>query len=296
MAPNVRRWTVANRRFGGLTAFVAVLLFGVGLAMAGPNDSGTQSGVAGGVPYSATDADGDGLPESMTVGVPPIAIGNIAPGSQFDIQTPQGTIRICVGTPGDDNINESTSPYPVVGFGGPGNDTITGSATQENHLYGGTGNDTLTGGSASDHLFGGSGNDTLNGADGADILSGDDGDDQLNGGGGNDILQGGDGGDTLNGGSGNDTLDGGNGDDTVNGESGDDYISCYGSGNDTYNGGTGSDTFSGTDGSGGDSYDYGGQDGSPDTGDADSDPDGPGGPAPGDSVGGTSGGDTTNWR
>lgn len=79
-------------------------------------------------------------------------------------------------------------------LGGSGDDTITGSANDD-QLHGGPGNDTLNGGAGNDTLIGGPGNDHLNGDAGDDIIleSGNDnlyspaiacgtGDDVINGG------------------------------------------------------------------------------------------------------------------
>ncbi len=96
-----------------------------------------------------------------------------------------------LGTIRDDILD---APGHVFLRGGLGNDTITGSAL-DNQLYGDEGDDVVAGGSGNDILVGGIGNDTLSGD--AD----------------NDYLIGGDGNDTLNGGLGTNTLQGGTGDD-----------------------------------------------------------------------------------
>jgi Ca2+-binding RTX toxin-like protein len=77
---------------------------------------------------------------------------------------------------------------PIVGTGGPGNESL------------------LRGSSEADSLDGGPGNDLLNGQEGADTLAGGDGNDSLSGGGDNDTITGGAGVDTFNGSSGDDTL------------------------------------------------------------------------------------------
>jgi Ca2+-binding RTX toxin-like protein len=108
--------------------------------------------------------------------------------------------------------------------------------------FGTIGNDTRTGGNSSnDIMYGLGGNDTLNGR------------------GGNDTLSGGDGNDTLLGGTGNDVLDGGTGDDLLDGGQGADAMSG-GAGNDTYVVDNVGDVVSETFVSGGQVYDYGGED------------------------------------
>ena len=105
-------------------------------------------------------------------------------------------------------------------FGQGGNDMITlnesSGALPSANLFGGAGNDTLTGGSGGDLLFGQSGNDTLLGKGGNDFLFG---------------------------GAGNDTLTGGDGDDQVFGEAGNDRM-IWNPGDDTdlFEGGSGTDT------------------------------------------------------
>jgi len=79
---------------------------------------------------------------------------------------------------GDDTIDASASPVPVIINAGDGNDVIYGGAYAD-LLFGGAGNDTLFGGSANDTLHGNDGNDYLNGGRGADQLFGDAGNDQL---------------------------------------------------------------------------------------------------------------------
>lgn len=83
-----------------------------------------------------------------------------------------------------------------LGFGGDGNDVISG-----DHVAG-----PLGPGSMGDALFGEAGNDTLNGGLGDDHLDGGEGDDQLTGAEGNDTLLGGPGDDLMSGGEGNDRF------------------------------------------------------------------------------------------
>ncbi|WP_439517058.1 calcium-binding protein, partial [Limnospira sp.] len=76
----------------------------------------------------------------------------------------------------------------IVLIGGPGNDTLVGSAFRNDLLLGNEGNDSLVGGPGNDSLFGGPGNDTLTGGTGNDIIRGGDGEDLIYGGGGNNLL------------------------------------------------------------------------------------------------------------
>ena len=71
--------------------------------------------------------------------------------------------------------------YAAVIEGGPGNDTLVGTPTQD-AIFGFGGDDSLDGQGSTDTLYGGRGNDTLVGAGGADTLRGQDGDDDLTGG------------------------------------------------------------------------------------------------------------------
>lgn len=171
---------------------------------------------------------------------------------------------------GNDTITISANvTVPVVGFGGPGNDRLTGGsgkntisgdggsvagADGNDRLMGRASDDTLIGGGGNDTLYGYGGNDALDGGSGADQLIGDDeagdlseapdgfgggaaGDDTISGGFDNDTIVGGDGDDTLFGDSGDDTIDGGKGDDTIEG----------GAGNDRIRGGAGNDAIHGDD-------------------------------------------------
>jgi RTX calcium-binding nonapeptide repeat (4 copies) len=101
--------------------------------------------------------------------------------------------------------------------GGPGNDTIVGSADGD-ILEGGPGNDRIFGNGGDDVIAGGAGNDKLYGGPGADFVLGGDltdfelgvaqprGDDLLNGGAGPDLLAPGPGRSTVIGASGRDAL------------------------------------------------------------------------------------------
>ncbi len=77
--------------------------------------------------------------------------------------TGAGTVR---------NVETTTPANFERVFGGPGNDTLTGNAAN-NQLLGGGGNDVLDGDIGNDDLRGGPDNDILVGGSGADALSGD---------------------------------------------------------------------------------------------------------------------------
>lgn len=202
----------------------------------------------------------------------------------------------------DDLLTLGTASYSF--SLGDGNDSFTGATVpgttdQVALLDGGTGNDTLTGTQSNNNITGGDGTDTINGSAGGDTLSGDAGNDTLNGGAGVDTESGGadndtfnqdtaaNGGDTLNGGAGTDevgynsrttavtvtidgtandgqsgendnvqtdveNVDGGSGNDTINGATAVSNVLDGGGGNDTMNGelaaattSTVSDTFIG---------------------------------------------------
>ncbi|MFM7206128.1 MAG: calcium-binding protein, partial [Planctomycetaceae bacterium] len=161
---------------------------------------------------------------------------------------------------------------PVYGWGGPGNDALTGGAGA-NTLFGdgglvpGTaGRDTLTGRKAVDTLSGGGGVDTIFGYGGSDTIDGGDGDDMLYGEdevgdmvafiaanptfeagvGGIDFIVGGVGDDRIVGGLANDALYGDAGDDIIDGGAGNDVIEG-GSGNDSLYGREGDDAIHGDD-------------------------------------------------
>jgi len=79
---------------------------------------------------------------------------------------------------GNDTLDASASPVPVILNGGDGNDLLLGGAYAD-LLLGNAGNDTLFGGRGNDTLHGNDDNDYLNGGPGADQLFGDAGNDQL---------------------------------------------------------------------------------------------------------------------
>lgn len=235
-----------------ITLVAATLLCG-GQARAG--DARTYSGTVGTASYSATDSDGDGLPESFTITQPPEQMTvTVAPGGQITVLG----VTICVGTTGNDTILEGYLTGPVLAFGGPGDDTLQGGMGPD-ILDGGDGDDTLHGGAGDDHLKGGPGDDVADGGPGDDIVGGGGDDDDLDGGDGDDMLLGGTGDDDLCGGAGIDYTDGGPGDDHFDGTE---------PGTDIVYGGSGADVVEGTDGEAGDDIDLG-SDLAPDSADAD---------------------------
>lgn len=78
------------------------------------------------------------------------------------------------GDAGNDTLTQCSQDC----FGGPGNDSLTGTG-EENTLHGEDGNDVLRGKGGADVLYGGKGNDKLYGEDGNDTLWGNSGDDVL---------------------------------------------------------------------------------------------------------------------
>ena len=166
---------------------------------------------------------------------------------------------------GDDQL---TAGAALNGYGGAGNDVLTGSGS----LSGEAGDDLLTGGERADELRGGEGADRLSGGAGDDILHDEAGDDALDGGDGKDTLTvysdrgffvdlaagvaaegaqrdtvtafervlGGDGPDTLFGSERGEELRGGPGADVIDGRGGDDAIDG-GTGRDRLRGGDGDD-------------------------------------------------------
>lgn len=118
------------------------------------------------------------------------------------------------------------------GFGGRGDDTITGNAL-DNKLDGRNGADKIFGGAGDDTVLGGMGSDLLYGQGGEDTMQGGRGNDTLGGGSANDVIYGNAHRDKLFGNAGHDLLFGGQHDDLLVG----------GSGHDRLTGGTGADTF-----------------------------------------------------
>ncbi|MGV2916558.1 calcium-binding protein [Streptomyces alfalfae] len=125
------------------------------------------------------------------------------------------------GGKGDDVIKASASGLL---HGGEGDDRLDGGGGPLGFgPWGDAGNDTLT--RCSQDCFGGPGNDSLTGTGENNTLHGEDGDDVLHGKGGADILYGGKGNDKLYGEAGDDTLWGNSGDDALWGGTGADKLS-----------------------------------------------------------------------
>lgn len=194
----------------------------------------------GGIEPFFVDDDLDGLPESYrcALGAPSVDIpspaGTVTPEGWYVEPMACGVFALVVGTPGDDDIDVSTRPVPVLVFGGAGADELIGGPFDDllhgsygtDTLRGGAGNDRLClhkgletedayGGSGDDYLFGGFGRDRLHGGPGNDVLQGAPGDDALFGGPGDDALYGAFGDDVLFGGEGVDQLHGGDGQDRL---------------------------------------------------------------------------------
>ncbi|THC54971.1 calcium-binding protein [Streptomyces sp. A1499] len=125
------------------------------------------------------------------------------------------------GGKGDDVIKASAS---ALLHGGEGDDRLEGGGGPLGFgPWGDAGNDILT--RCSQDCFGGPGNDSLTGTGENNTLRGEDGDDVLHGKGGADILYGGKGNDKLHGEAGDDTLWGNGGDDALWGGTGADKLS-----------------------------------------------------------------------
>ncbi|WP_309029711.1 calcium-binding protein [Streptomyces alfalfae] len=112
------------------------------------------------------------------------------------------------GGEGDDRLDGGGGPLGFGPWGDAGNDTLT-RCSQD--CFGGPGNDSLTGTGENNTLYGEDGDDVLHGKGGADILYGGKGNDKLYGEAGDDTLWGNSGDDALWGGTGADKLSGGPG-------------------------------------------------------------------------------------
>jgi hypothetical protein len=146
--------------------------------------------VNAGIPFSFTDSDGDGLPESIACDddreIP------VFPGTEMEACG----LHFVFGTSRGDDLHLETSTLPVVAFGGPGRNDITGSRFDD-MIFGGSDDDTLSGGGGDDQLYAGFGDDVLLGELGDDRLVAGPGDDRLDSGAGFNAVDGGDGADTA---------------------------------------------------------------------------------------------------
>ena len=88
---------------------------------------------------------------------------------------------------GNDSIDASGQSIGVTVYGSGGNDTILGSAFDDN-LWGGAGNDSLAGNDGNDLLFGDVDADSLSGGNGNDTIYAEGVDTLIQGGGGTDFL------------------------------------------------------------------------------------------------------------
>ncbi len=189
------------------------------------NLTGSSSNTSA-VPNANIVFGGSGLNRTVTItGVPPATIrtANITVTVSDGINTSAVTIRVVVGTAGNDLLVGSSGADLLLGFNGHNTFFALGG---KDLLCGGHGNDTMFAGDGDDTLFSGSGNDILFGGNGSDTLDAGAGRDVVDGGPGDDILLGGDNNDVVIGGSGNDSINGGNGNDTCHGGSGTDSSSA----------------------------------------------------------------------
>lgn len=169
-----------------------------------------------GAPLGSDDSDiydvdlGDG-DDTATIDPHNSAYASVYGGDGNDVLRGSDS-AVFYGGNGNDRLVGGGGVWDLGPYGGPGNDTITGCATD---CYGGPGNDSLTGTDETNNLYGEDGNDTLHGKGDADSLYGGKGNDRLYGDQGNDTLFGNSGNDALYGGTGTDKLSGGPGTDKV---------------------------------------------------------------------------------
>ncbi|MBL8879746.1 MAG: hypothetical protein JNG88_11560, partial [Phycisphaerales bacterium] len=131
-------------------------------------------------------------------------------------------------------------------FGGLGDDTIVGSASDEK-LHGDAGDDVIYGGDGTNEIHGGIGNDSLYGGTGTDCIYGGANADVIWGYDGNDTIEGNDGIDVIFCGAGDDRANGNDGIDVILGEAGLDKLAGD-DGVDVILGGTDADEITGDDG------------------------------------------------
>ena len=120
-------------------------------------------------------------------------------------QSTKVDINTTINLTGVDSDGDSTAAQSINLTFDADQTLIAGTGTSGYAMGGGAGNDTITGSAGDDNISGGAGNDTINAGAG---------DDRIDGGSGNDTINAGDGNDTIIGGAGNDSMDGGLGVDT----------------------------------------------------------------------------------
>jgi Ca2+-binding RTX toxin-like protein len=153
-----------------------------------------------------------------------------------------GVEQVSVSLGNGNDVFVNNSGLVAYGYGGTGNDTLTGS-TDRDVLRGGSGNDTANGGVGNDYLYGETGNDKVSGGAGNDRIYGDSGNDQIHGDAGRDLIRDGSGNDRIFGDAGNDVLYDNKGKDQYYGSAGDDVLQAGdGKDADRYSGGAGTDT------------------------------------------------------
>ncbi len=188
-----------------------------------PLTLGGSSSNTSAVPNANIVFGGVGINRTVTItGVPAATVrtADITVTVSDGVNTSFITIRVVVGTSGNDLLIGSAGEDLLLGFNGQnaffaldGNDVLC-SGTGNDTMFAGDGDDTLMSGNGNDILFGGSGEDTIDAGDGRDLVDGGLDSDTLLGGDNNDIVIGGLGDDSLNGGNGNDICHGGPGTDT----------------------------------------------------------------------------------
>lgn len=142
------------------------------------------------------------------------------------------------GTSGNDDEDFSGEANGLSYFAFAGNDTVIGTAFDDD-IYGGAGDDSLSGGNGADLLVDTLGTNGISGGNQNDTIVGGLGVTNATGDGGNDVLIGGIRGDTLDGGAGNDVL---RGDPAGGFMFGNDTL-IAGTDDDMLEGGGGADTF-----------------------------------------------------
>jgi Ca2+-binding RTX toxin-like protein len=125
-------------------------------------------------------------------------------GDDLICQGGPGSMHIQAG-PGDDSVLVADG---ATVYGDAGADRIEGGQRPDLYFFGGPGDDTLTGSTGGGSMFGGPGADTLTGGAGREfMIEGGEGDDHIDAGAGDDRVLGSPGNDTIDGGGGDDELD-----------------------------------------------------------------------------------------